>query len=229
MKSLSLKSTTTALAFVAFTGVAAAQVSATATTDLNIRSGPGPEYPVVGVIAGSEEATVNGCLEGSKWCQVTHAGVEGWAYSDYLMASLGGTSGGGETIVMTERPPEAVPTVTYETTASTDDGAFAGAATGAVAGAIIGGPAGAAVGGAAGAVAGGVADAIAPPEEVVTYVEQNRIDPVYLEGEVVVGAGLPETVEIREIPDYEYRYVYVNGQPVLVEPESRRIVYVVRD
>ena len=37
-----------------------------------------------------------------------------------------------------------------------------------------------------------------------------------------------ETVEIREIPDYEYRYVYVNGQPVLVEPESRRIVYVMR-
>ena len=31
---------------------------------------------------------------------------------------------------------------------------------------------------------------------------------------------------LREIPDYEYRYSYVNGQPVLVEPSSRRIVYV---
>ena len=43
-----------------------------------------------------------------------------------------------------------------------------------------------------------------------------------------MGASLPETVELREIPDYEYRYVYVNGQPVLVEPSSRRIVYVMR-
>ncbi|MFC6490409.1 DUF1236 domain-containing protein, partial [Nitratireductor sp. GCM10026969] len=88
---------------------------------------------------------------------------------------------------------------------------------------------GAAIGGAAGAVAGGAIDTVTPPREVVTYVEQNRVDPVYLEGEVVVGAGVPETVEMREIPDYDYRYVYVNGQPVLVEPESRRIVYVVRD
>ena len=43
-----------------------------------------------------------------------------------------------------------------------------------------------------------------------------------------VGASLPETVVLREIPDYEYRYVYLNNQPVLVEPSSRRIVYVMR-
>lgn len=61
-----------------------------------------------------------------------------------------------------------------------------------------------------------------------TYIESNTIDPVYLDGEVVVGAALPETVEVREIPDYDYRYVYVNEQPVLVEPETRRIVYVLR-
>jgi hypothetical protein len=44
----------------------------------------------------------------------------------------------------------------------------------------------------------------------------------------VVGAGLPETVALAEIPNYEYRYVYLNGQPVLVEPQSRKIVYVLR-
>ena len=69
---------------------------------------------------------------------------------------------------------------------------------------------------------------IDPPERVRTYVTTNRVEPVYLDGEVVVGAGLPETVVLREIPDYEYRYVYVNGQPVLVEPCTRRIVYVMR-
>jgi len=226
MKAFALKGAVAALALVSFTGLAAAQVTAMATTDLNIRSGPGPQYPVVGLIESSQETTIQGCLEGSKWCQVSHAGIEGWAYSDYLAATIG-----SETIVLTERPVEAVPTVTYETTASTDtdaDGALAGATSGAVAGAIIGGPAGAAIGAGVGAVAGGAADMITPPQEVVSYVETNRVEPVYLEGEVVVGAALPETVEVREIPDYEYRYVYVNGQPVLVEPETRRIVYVVR-
>ena len=29
---------------------------------------------------------------------------------------------------------------------------------------------------------------------------------------------MPDTVELREIPDYHYRYVYVNGQPALVDP-----------
>jgi len=225
MKSSILKGATAAVALFALSGVAAAQSSATATTDLNIRSGPGPEYPVVGVIGASQQTNINGCIQGSKWCQVSHNGVEGWAYSDYLTASFNE----GQTVVLTERPADAVPAITYETTASTEGtGAVAGGATGAVAGAIIGGPVGAAIGGAAGAVAGGTIETITPPQEVVTYVQQHQAEPIYLEGEVVVGAQLPETVAVREIPDYQYRYVYVNGQPVLVEPQSRRIVYVMR-
>ncbi|WP_011582654.1 MULTISPECIES: DUF1236 domain-containing protein [Chelativorans] len=225
MKLLAMKSATAAVALFALSGIAAAQTMATATTDLNVRAGPGPNYAVVGVIGASQQTTVNGCIQGSKWCQVSHNGVQGWAYSDYLTATMGG----GQTVVLTERPADAVPTVTYETTASTDGaGALTGATTGAVAGAIIGGPVGAAVGGAAGAVAGGAIDTVTPPERVVSYVRQNEAQPVYLEGEVVVGAQLPETVAVQEIPDYEYRYVYVNNQPVLVEPQSRRIVYVMR-
>ncbi|RUW25072.1 DUF1236 domain-containing protein, partial [Mesorhizobium sp. M1A.F.Ca.IN.020.06.1.1] len=67
-----------------------------------------------------------------------------------------------------------------------------------------------------------------PPAEVGTYVTTHRVEPVYLEGEVVTGAVLPDTVELREIPDYNYRYVYVNNQPALVDPGTRRIVYVMR-
>jgi hypothetical protein len=81
---------------------------------------------------------------------------------------------------------------------------------------------------AGGAIGGTAAAAIDPPDQVRTYITSNPVDPVYLEGEVVVGAGIPEAVQLREIPDYEYRYVYVNRQPVLVEPGSRRIVYVIR-
>lgn len=215
---------TALLGAVAVPGVVLAQTAATATTDLNIRSGPGPQFEVIGVIDADESTTVSGCLEGSKWCAVSHDGAEGWVYSDYLTADVSGSA-----VVLTERYADVgVPAVTYEGSGA-GEGAAAGAATGAVTGALIGGPIGAAVGAAAGAAVGGTAGAVIdPPETVRTYVTTNQVEPVYLEGEVVVGAGLPETVELVEIPDYEYRYVYVNGVPVLVEPSTRRIVYVLR-
>ena len=65
-----------------------------------------------------------------------------------------------------------------------------------------------------------------PPARVRTYVGAHRMRPVYLEDDIAVGSSLPDTVELREIPDYQYRYVYVNDRPMLVEPGSRRVVYV---
>ena len=216
--------TAAAVALTALSGTAMAQTDVLATTDLNIRSGPGPQYDVVGVIGANQPATLEGCLENSQWCTVDAGGVQGWAYSAYLAVDDAGTR-----VVIAERPAAvAVPVVTHETTASTG-GAVAGAATGAVAGALIGGPVGAAVGGVAGAATGGAVEAVIdPPEPVRSYIASHPTETVYLDGEVVVGAGLPETVTVSEIPDYEYRYVYVNGQPVLVEPQSRRIVHVIR-
>lgn len=218
----SVLSATAATALLAFSGVALAQTQVMATSDLNIRSGPGPQYEVIGVIENQGSATLNGCLENSKWCTVSHNGVEGWAYSDYLVADAS-----GQRVIIAERPEAvAVPTVTYEEPSGA--GVVTGATTGAVAGALIAGPLGAAVGGVAGAATGGALEASAVDTEV-QYVTANPVDPVYLEGEVVVGAGVPETVVVNEIPESEYRYVYINGQAVLVEPETRRIVYVVRD
>lgn len=216
----------TAGALMAVAAPAFAQQMVVATTDLNVRSGPGPQYGVVGVIGADEQATLEGCLDASKWCQVTVGSTSGWAYSDYLIGDNSGVE-----VVVTDRPQEmGVPVVTYEREATGGEiGGAAGAATGAIAGAIVGGPIGAAVGGIAGAATGGAAGTILDPDpRVRTYIEQNPADPVYLEGEVVVGAQLPDTVIVREVPDYEYRYVHVNGQPVLVEPDTRRIVYIVR-
>jgi uncharacterized protein YraI len=212
-------------ALLAASGAAFAQSNVTATTDLNVRAGPGPHHPVVDVLGAGEAATLNGCLENSKWCVVAVNGKDGWVYSDYLTGEFG-----GQQVVLTERPADSgITIVPPPETDGAATGAVTAGVTGAVAGAIIGGPVGAAVGGAAGVVAGGaVGQAIDPPEQVRTYVKTNAVEPVYLEGEVVVGASLPETVALREIPDYEYRYVYVNGQPVLVEPSSRQIVYVMR-
>lgn len=200
---------------------ASAAATATAIADLNIRSGPGPEYPVIGAIRSNDRATVLACIDGSLWCQVVHDGRQGWAYSRYLTASLS-----GRRVIVAERSRDfGIPAITYETTATT------GVAPITVRGRLIADPVGAAIDGVADAAVGAsnaVAAAVTPPREVYSYVTRHPMDEVYLDGEVVVGAGLPETVELREIPDYEYRYVYVNRQPVLVEPSSRRIVYVYR-
>ncbi|UJW86489.1 DUF1236 domain-containing protein [Devosia sp. SL43] len=211
----------------AMVGVTLAQsASATATADLNIRSGPGPQYGSVAFIATGDSADVEGCLEGSKWCRVTYNGVSGWAYSDYLTADLS-----GEVVVLTDRYPDVgLATVTFDDSSdAAAGGAVTGATGGAIVGALVGGPIGAVVGGAIGAAGGATTGAIIDPPEVArTYVTANPIDPVYLDGEVVIGAGVPDTVVLQAIPDYEYQYVYINGQPVLVDPRTRQIVYIVR-
>jgi len=220
-------------ALVALSTGAQAASSATAVADLNIRSGPGPQYPVIGLISQNDSAVVNGCLEGSKWCVVDYNGAQGWAYSDYLAAELSGS-----TVVLTDTYSQVgVPVTTFTPSEGAQAGGTAGATTGivggAVVGALIGGPigaiGGAVIGGAAGGITGSAAGAaIDPPDQVRTYVTTNPAQPIYLDGEVVIGAGVPDTVELLPVPDYGYKYVYVNGQPVLVDPESRRIVYVVR-
>jgi uncharacterized protein YraI len=223
--------TTAALATTAFAGVAVAQTaatpaSATATADLAIRSGPGPQYPTVGFIAIGESADVDGCLQGSKWCQVSYDGITGWSYSDYLTADLS-----GEAVVLTERYSDVgLATVTYEDEGAAAGGAAAGATTGAIVGALVGGPIGAVVGGVIGAGSGATAGAVIDPPEVArTYITTNPQESVYLDGEVVVGAAVPDTVTLQAIPEYdEYQYAYINGQPVLIDPSTRQIVYLVR-
>ena len=184
-------------------GTAMADTAVSAVTDLNVRAGPGPQYPVIGVLAAGQSATLNGCIENSKWCTIAEASGQGWVYSDYVTADFGGSR-----VVLTQRPHGS----SIAVVAPPDDiGNYSTDYTGAI---VAGDP---------------VEDAFpAPPAEVRTYVDTNRLDPVYLDGEVVTGATLPDTVELREIPDYNYRYVYVNGQPALIDPQTRRIMYVVR-
>lgn len=112
--------------------------------------------------------------------------------------------------------------------AFSQESAVTGAAGGAVTGAIVGGPVGAAVGGAVGAVAGIAIDP--PPERVTTYVRQVPLpaDRVIIQEKVVVGATLPQTVVVQEIPeDPRYAYAIVNEQRVIVDPSSRTVVEVV--
>ena len=96
MKTKLILPVTVAAAFLAFSGATFAQTGATATTGLNVRSGPGPQYPVGATIDGDDEVTVNGCLEESNWCTVTYNGGEGWVYSDYLANDVSGSHVGSE-------------------------------------------------------------------------------------------------------------------------------------
>jgi uncharacterized protein YraI len=207
MKSI-LVSAGAGAALLAFAGVAAADTMVSATTDLNVRAGPGPEYQVIGFLGAGQQAPLTGCLKDSRWCTVSTANGEGWVYSDYLAAEEQ-----GQRVVITRRPAGiAVPDVTYSGPAAPVDTT--------VTSAIVGPEDDMATDDTVGT--------IEPPSEVRTYVIDHRMDPVYLNGEVVVGAGLPDNVELSDIPDYQYRYVDVIGQPVLVDPQTRRIVYIVR-
>lgn len=114
----------------------------------------------------------------------------------------------------------AAPTLAFAQ-ASTVTGAVGGAAVGAV----VGGPVGAVVGGAVGATVGAAAE---PPVEVRTYVMKERRSSVRLEQDVVVGQPLPGSVVLYEVPDHKgYRYTVVNDRRVIVEPGTRKVVYIV--
>ncbi len=189
--------------------------TATAWTDLNLRTGPGSSYEIAAVIPATQSVTVDGCLDDSNWCRVTHEDISGWASGDYLTAMV-------EAPIYMNRERLMVETVTYE---KQPDNMLGGGAAGALTGAAVAGPIGALVGAAIGMSIG---DAVTPEERVTSYVRSNPLDPIYLDGEVVVGAGIPEAVQLTEVPDSEYYYAYVNGLPVLVEREQRRVVYVIR-
>ena len=207
---------TTALSAFALAGAAQAATEAMATTDLNLRAGPGPDFEVVDVIENEGMVMIDGCVADSNWCKVSYDGTQGWAYGNYLTASADGQ----QMIVVENREALTVNPVTAEEVTA----AGVGMAAGAFAGSLLFGP----VGTAAAAIVGGALVEGEVPEGTVTYVQENSVEPVYLDGEVVVGAGVPVEVETYTIPDSEYAYLNVNGIPSIIDPESRQIVYIVR-
>lgn len=221
---------TALVATFAFAGAAQAQTTGTATTDLNLRSGPGPEQPVIGLIKARHKAQIIGCVEGSLWCQVEYRGKQGWAYSQYM--SLQGRSG---TVVVVREPVNVagVPVVTYngyvEPTYRADVAPVAAAITAPAVGA--GGTGAAAIGAPKPTIYASTylpPAPVTPPPAVGSYVTANAAPSVTYPGEIVVGAALPQTVVLNNVPDYRYQYVYVNDTAVLVDPLTRRIVYVFR-
>ncbi|TIT61912.1 MAG: DUF1236 domain-containing protein, partial [Mesorhizobium sp.] len=68
---------------------------------------------------------------------------------------------------------------------------------------------------------------IEPQQETIIreYVHKQPLASVTLPGvELNVGTALPDTVELREVPNVKYRYVVVDNQTVLVDPGTRKVV-----
>jgi Protein of unknown function (DUF1236) len=69
---------------------------------------------------------------------------------------------------------------------------------------------------------------VAPPDEVITYVQRERIPSVRVEGDIAVGFALPPAVELRAIPNHDrWGYAVVNERRVIVEPRTRRVIRIV--
>jgi uncharacterized protein YraI len=184
-------------------GFAHADMMATTATDLTIYSGPGADYPSVGIATRGSAAALDGCLEGDSWCRIDVNGMRGWVYAQELTVDYNGAP----VIVQERRTDLGVPIVSYEAT-----GSVSGPAQPAPGDELI-----------------GTVDstgAIVPPPEVLTYIERAPMEAVPYDGEVVVGATLPGEMVISQVPNYQYSYVRINDRPMLVDPQSRRIVYV---
>ncbi len=185
-------------AFALMAGYANAAMVATTASDVSVRSGPGEDYPELGLATRGSNAVLDGCMNGSSWCRIEVNGLRGWAHADYLNVMYEGSP----VILEQRRSDISVPVVTYEKTSSVQAEPNPGDPN-----------------------LGRVGE-VNPPETVISYIDEHPADTVTFDGEVAVGSTLPSDTRLVEIPDYQYRYVQVNDVPVLVEPSTRRIVYV---
>jgi uncharacterized protein YraI len=195
------------LGAVMMAGPALAVTAVSPTGHLNVRSGPGFQYPVVGQIQANVPAQITGCVTDYSWCAVAlPSGATGWASAPYLVTNAAGQPKN----LQVAGAQLGIPTITPVNTGA------AVVATPPV-GQMVPVP-----------PSVGVVQPIAPPPNVVSYVTMQAIQPVIVNGEVMVGATLPAAAPVYPIPSSPYVFSYINGQRVLVEPTARKIVYVVQ-
>jgi uncharacterized protein YraI len=58
-----------------------AQTPAATNGPVNLRAGPGQDYPVVSQLPGGVPVTVMGCVAGYTWCDVALPNLRGWVYA----------------------------------------------------------------------------------------------------------------------------------------------------
>jgi hypothetical protein len=75
-------------------------------------------------------------------------------------------------------------------------------------------------------------EVIVTPEQqtvVKEYVHKHPVASVNVLGlELGIGSTVPDTVELQQVPDVQYRYAVVNDHTVLIDPHTRRVIEVVQ-
>lgn len=91
--------------------VAAPTPPAVTTADVNLRAGPGTQYPVVTTIPYGAGVVVAGCVSGFAWCDVIWGGERGWVAAAYLQVVYRGAP-----VVLTARsaPPIGINVVVFD-------------------------------------------------------------------------------------------------------------------
>jgi uncharacterized protein YraI len=179
-------------------GAATAAERFAASIDVNIRSGPGANYPIVEVLHSGEAISAQKCDGG--WCSVTApGGGSGWIASRFLSPASSGApepaaAPGHAAPIGSPSPAPSPGQIDTTTTAALP---------------MVGAP-----------TPQGL------PDAVRKYVTTHRPVSVDLGGEPKVGGTVPTDIRLRDIPGSRYQYVYVEGRPVFVDGDTRQIVQV---
>jgi uncharacterized protein YraI len=79
------------VALAALPGVSQAQL-AYAAKQVNLRAGPGMEYPVVAILLAGVPVTVQGCVADYRWCDVEAGPSRGWVYGANIVYPYQGSN-----------------------------------------------------------------------------------------------------------------------------------------
>jgi uncharacterized protein YraI len=164
--------------FALFLGVSLAAAAASAVTaysptgHLNVRSGPGFQYQVVGQVQANVQAQITGCVSDFSWCAVALPnGVTGWASAPYLVTKVTTPPKNLQVAVAQLGIPVIVPQNTGAPVVATPPVGVMVAVPQTV-----------------------VVQPIVPGPDVIAFVRRQRVTPVIVNGEVMVGAVLPTAV-----------------------------------
>jgi hypothetical protein len=64
------------------------------------------------------------------------------------------------------------------------------------------------------------------PKKVVHYAQSNPTTSVTISGNVAPGYRVERSVKLGRVPDSAYSYVYITGEPALVDNSSRTVVWI---
>lgn len=170
-------------------------------TDLNMRSWPSNQGQVIQTIPADATVYVDRC-NGDGWCEVIYDGQTGYSFGTYLTLE----NDTDEVVFLTpEFTAQTLPVfeypypsgyVPYEQTLGTPTITY-----------------------------------YKDPQDVpldasvLSYVFNNPPEPIWLNGEVVVGAGVPNAVTTYTIPNTRYSYANINDTLVVINPVDRAIIH----